>query len=70
MDIRYTLDGTSPTFASTLYTDTLVVTKNIVVKAATFVGEESKGEVLTLDLKWNKATGKAVIGNTNPNVFL
>lgn len=70
VDIRYTLDGTSPTFASTLYTDTLVVTKNVVVKAATFVGEESKGEVLTLDLKWNKATGKAVIGNTNPNVFL
>ena len=70
VEIRYTLDGTEPVPDSELYADTLVFTKNTIVKAATFVDKECKGKVLTLDLKWNKATGKAVIGNTNPKMFL
>ncbi len=70
VEIRYTLDGTEPIAASEQYSDTLVVTKDILIKAATFAGKKCKGKVLALNLKWNKATGKGVTGNNNERVFL
>lgn len=70
VEIRYTIDGTEPTFTSEAYMDTLTVEANTIVKAAAFVGKECKGKVLVLDLQWNKATGKKIIANKNPNVFL
>lgn len=69
MEIRYTTDGSEPTFSSPLCPDTLTVTEPLTVKAATFTGGEQAGKTLSLTLNWNKATGKPVIGNENPDTY-
>lgn len=58
VDIRYTLDGTTPTAESPLYMRSIVVTENDnrTISAATFQGKERVGEVLTLPIEWNLAT--------------
>lgn len=61
MEIRYTTDGSEPVASSHLYTDSLVVTNNITIKANTFAGNEQKGKTLTLPLHFNKATARPVV---------
>lgn len=61
MEIRYTTDGSEPVASSPLYTDSLVVTNNITIKANTFAGKEQKGKTLTLPLHFNKATARPVV---------
>ena len=61
VEIRYTTDGSEPAADSKLYKSPLTVKHDCVVKAATFSLGEQKGQTLSLDLKFNKATGKKVL---------
>lgn len=61
MEVCYTTDGSEPTAASSLYKDSLRVTNDITIKAATFANGKQKGQTLTLPLHWNKATARPVI---------
>lgn len=61
MEIRYTTDESEPVASSPLYTDSLVVTNDITIKANTFAGNEQKGKTLTLPLHFNKATARPVV---------
>lgn len=58
VEIRYTTDGTQPSSTSKLYNKPFDVKKTTVVKATTFQGGEQVGEVLTLNVNFNKATGR------------
>lgn len=69
VEIRYTTDGTDPKPTSSLYADTLTVTKNSVIKAATFVDGKCAGKILTLRTDWNKCTAKPVICNGKPETY-
>lgn len=60
MEIRYTIDGNEPVATSSLYTDSLVVTNDITINAATFANGKQMGKTLTLPLHWNKATARPV----------
>lgn len=64
LEIRYTLNGQEPVYNSSVYTDTLTLSEDIVVKAATFCGKRKMGETLVLPLNWNKATGKKLVNAT------
>lgn len=68
MQVRYTTDGSEPTASSALYTDSLSVCNDVIIKAATFAGGERKGEVLVLPLHWNKATARPVV-NANEQTY-
>lgn len=61
VEIRYTTDGSDPTAESLLYTDTIFVTSDETIKAASFTGTEQKGKTLNLPLSWNKATACKVM---------
>ncbi len=67
--IRYTLDGREPDMCSLVYTEPLSLEKGITLRCASFVGDMRKGEILTLSLSDNKATGKPVLG-ANPRTTL
>lgn len=60
VQIRYTVDGSEPTGESDLYKKAFDLKKSSVVKAATFSNGRQQGEVLTLDVSFNKATGRKV----------
>lgn len=60
MEVRYTTDGSEPQATSALYQDSLVITNDLTIKAATFANGEQKGQTLTLPLRWNKATARPV----------
>lgn len=61
VDIHYTLDGTEPTATSPRYTQALTLKENVMVKAATFAGNEQQGKTLILPVEWNKATAKPLV---------
>ena len=65
MEIRYTTDGNEPVATSSLYTDSLVVTNDITINAATFANGKQMGKNLTLPLHWNKATARPVQDGNN-----
>lgn len=67
VEIRYTLDGTAPNAQSPLYKDMLQVANSTVLKSATFQQGKQMGQVLTLDLNFNLATGKAIKTNSTAN---
>ena len=69
VEIRYTMDDADPTSSSVLYKDSVMITGENTIRAAAFKDGERVGEVLTLNLEWNKATAKKVI-NDNPNVYM
>lgn len=83
LEIRYTTDGTVPTYRSPRYTDTLRLTKTdfeatdtsrsqprYTLHAATFAGESGrKGEILTLALSWNKATARPVASGATGGTY-
>ena len=52
--IYYTIDGTTPTEASTLYTDTFVVRNNCTIKAIAFKTNLNTSEVDSLVVGWIK----------------
>lgn len=70
VEIRYTTDGSEPKSDSGLYSDSLSVSATTVLKAATFKDGKQTGKTLTLDLKFNKATGKPVMGANKDAVLL
>ena len=57
--------GTRPVATSSLYTDSLVVTNDITINAATFTNGKQMGKNLTLPLHWNKATARPVQDGNN-----
>ncbi|RCW37630.1 beta-N-acetylhexosaminidase [Marinilabilia salmonicolor] len=61
VDVRYTTDGDEPDASSTIYDAPFEVEDGEIVRAASFVGAERKGEILTLNLRYNKATGASVM---------
>ena len=61
MEIRYTTDGSEPQATSPLYRDSLVITNDVTIKAATFANGKQKGKTLTLPLHWNKATARPIL---------
>ncbi len=65
VEIRYTTDGTQPTSTSKLYKKSFDLNKATVVKASTFKDGKQMGEVLTLDVAFNKATGRNVTSDAN-----
>ncbi len=62
VQIRYTTDGNLPDATSALYTKPFSVEGNAAVRAAAFIGDSRKGEVLTLNLRYNLATSKPISG--------
>lgn len=70
VEIRYTLDGSEPIATSTLFQDFLLFSDSVMIKAAAFMKDVRKGEVLTLPVHWNKATAKQVLGNSNPELYM
>ncbi len=63
--IRYTLDGSTPTSESLVYTQPFKITKPTAVKAAYFLGNTRIGPELAFNIDIHKAIGKKVIYN-NP----
>lgn len=70
VEIRYTTDGSEPDIDSHIYTDTLFISGNTVLKAATFKDSKLMGKTLKLDLNFNKATGKIISGNNKDEYLL
>ena len=70
VDIRYTVDGTEPTSQSALYSDSLLISENTVLKTASFKNGTQMGQTLVLDLKFNKATGKLIKGTSRDEALL
>lgn len=58
VEIRYTLDGKTPTKSSPLYRQPITVNESEgkTLRAATFHGKDRKGEILELPVAWNLAT--------------
>ena len=70
VEIRYTTDGTEPDASSLLYTAPLTVKGTTCIKASTFAGSEKMGQTLSLDMSWNKATGKKVLTSNEKGYVL
>lgn len=62
VEIHYTTDGTEPLATSPLYKQELVIDKEVLLQAATFVNGKQKGKKLILPLQRNKATAKSLQG--------
>ena len=60
MDIRYTIDGSDPVLASSLYIEPCDVVKSATVKAALFTKGKIAGNISQRDINVNKASGKPV----------
>jgi hexosaminidase len=69
MEIRYTLDGTTPTAKSTLYSAPILVGNALTLRCATFNSNQQMGKTLELPIHWNLATGKSVISD-NPTTYV
>lgn len=67
-EVRYTLDGTTPTKNSKLYTSPFKVDKSVTVKAIAFPGEGSSREA-SLRLLAHKGFMKKVIFKDEPNTY-
>lgn len=63
VEIRYTLDGSEPIATSSLYQEPLIVKGTQLIKSATFAQGRQMGNLLILPVRWNKATGKPLLGN-------
>jgi hexosaminidase len=65
--IRYTLDGTQPTWKSSSYTGPIAISESLTLKAAYFEKEVQKGNPIELPLSLNKATAKKIVLLNNPH---
>ena len=70
VEIHYTLNGSNPAMSSHRYDGPIRVTKTQMVKAATFMNGKQMGETLELQLTWNKATAKPLLGNKKNEMLL
>ena len=70
VEIHYTLNGSNPAMSSHRYDGPICVTKTQMVKAATFMNGKQMGETLDLQLTWNKATAKPLLGNKKNEMLL
>ena len=70
VEIHYTLNGSNPAMSSHRYDGPIRVTKTQMVKAATFMNGKQMGETLDLQLTWNKATAKPLLGNKKNEMLL
>ena len=70
VEIHYTLNGSDPAMSSHRYDGPIRVTKTQMVKAATFMNGKQMGETLELQLTWNKATAKPLLGNRKNEMLL
>lgn len=68
--IRYTTDNTEPDENAALLVDSLLIDEATVLKCATFKENKRMGEVLTLSLLRNKATGKPVLSENGQAALL
>ncbi len=66
-NIRYTIDGSEPTWKSLLYTQPIEITKSTTVKSAYFENGVQKGTVTPQEFIFTKATGKPISLVTPPN---
>lgn len=57
VSVRYTLDGSAPTAVSPVFPRSLRLDKGTFVKAASFKEGIQMGQILTLPIRFNKATG-------------
>lgn len=68
--IRYTLDGKEPDMYSPVYTEPLSLEKGTTLRCASFREDMRAGEILTLSLSGNKATGKPVLSENSRTSLL
>lgn len=61
VEIRYTIDGSEPNAAASLYANSLMVTSGQTIKSATFCEGKQMGQTLVLPIGWNKATAKPIL---------
>ncbi|MBT1695255.1 family 20 glycosylhydrolase [Fulvivirgaceae bacterium PWU4] len=66
-EIRYTTDGTEPGSRSTRYSAALTTQKPLILKAASFVNGKQVGATTTRSIVLNKASGKNITFDTNPD---
>lgn len=70
IQIRYTTDDSMPSSTSPIYEGPISITQTTVIKAATFQDSVRKGEILTLPINRNLATGATVKAETpHPEVL-
>ncbi|MBT8273933.1 MAG: family 20 glycosylhydrolase [Bacteroidia bacterium] len=62
-EIRYTLDGSSPTKNSRLYTSSIPIEKSTLIKAALFKSEKKLGHIFSERINVHKAVGKHITIN-------
>lgn len=67
--ITYTLDGSSPTLQSTVYTAPFEIKTSAEIKAATFLKGIQKGKTWTNDIKIHKAVGKKITLSSKPSSY-
>jgi hexosaminidase len=65
--IRYTTDGTLPTWNASPYTGPIAVSESLTLNAAYFEQEVQKGNPIELPLNLNKATAKKIVLLNNPH---
>ena len=65
--IRYTTDGTNPTMASQIYTDSIAIKANTIIKAAYFENGKQLSSTIEQGFRITKATGKKITLKTPPN---
>ncbi len=61
VQIRYTLDGSEPNENSKVYSSPYMLKNGDTPRAASFIGQKRMGEILTLNCRYNLATGAPVI---------
>jgi len=66
-DIRFTLDESEPNIESKIYTNPILVTKKVTIKASVFNSKEKLGKTFAQKINLHKATGKKITINTKLN---
>jgi len=65
--IRYTLDGSEPSFASELYIEPIIVNNSIKINAAVFTNKEKLGNTFSETINLHKAVGNKISINVKPH---
>ena len=70
LSIHYTVDGSIPTIDSPVFGEVLSLDKTTLVRAVTFKDNKQMGQLLTLPVRFNKATGATIEGTANGDLRL
>ena len=65
--IKYTLDGSTPTLNSSVYTAQIPINKSVVINAAIFNSEKQLGTQFSETINFHKAVGKKTTINKTPH---